>query len=155
MADSIRERILANLRTTLEGITVAGGFNTDVSLVYEGEIGTEVLTRSGVGIAFEDGEEEYEQKNVNRLNKALPISIVAVQRVDAISGDQTVRAFGRALLADIEKALMVDWTRGGLATDTLMERSDIISGETNSPYLVVALGIKIRYFQRLNDPTLQ
>ena len=75
--------------------------------------------------------------------------------MDAISGDQTVRAFGRALLADIEKALMVDWTRGGLATDTLMERSDIVSGETNSPYLVVALGIKIRYFQRLNDPTLQ
>lgn len=120
--------------------------------VYEGEIAYDALTRSGVGIAFEDLEEDYEQKNTNRLNRSLPIALIGVFRMDSVVGDQTMRQTARKLLADMEKALMADPTRGGYARDTILDKPDIQSGGDVSPYVLVMLGIHIEYQTSLTNP---
>jgi hypothetical protein len=157
MADSTRLRILKNVRTTLQANTVAGGYNYTVAA---GSVSLDptvnLMTINGVDLPFivieatPDGNIQYfpsEQKyEIFRLN--------LIARVDAINGalDPTARADAwEKMIADFEKALTVDHTRGGNAVDTRLGTPAPFVG-VGSPICVIVQPVDVKFYRRYGDP---
>lgn len=149
---SVREDVLADIKSTLEGITTGNGYNHDVAAVVRGEV-TPTMFKAFPVITFDDIGESYDRKNNHSLHKELRVAVLGLLRINKHTGDDAVRAAASNLLADIEKALMQDRCRGGNAIDTLLKSNDIESGEATSPYAFVVLELVVTYRTNLTDPT--
>ena len=148
---SVREDVLADIKTTLEGISVANGYNHDVASVTRGEVSVTLL-KVFPAITFDDVGESYDRKNNHSLHKELRVAVLGLLKVSKHMGDDAVRAAASSLLADIERALMQDRCRGGNAIDTLLQSNDIESSEATSPYAFVVLELLVKYRTSLTDP---
>lgn len=151
MPEPIREEVLANLKTTLQGVTVANGYTYDVACVVRGEI-TPNRLQSFPAIVFDDLGETYDRLNNNSHHKELRVGLLGVLKVTTGATDDVVRQACGNLLADIEQALMVDRCRGGFAVDTLLQSNDVESGEAVRPYAFVVLELLAKYRTNLTNP---
>ncbi len=149
---SVREDVLADIKTTLEGISTGGGFNFDVASAIRGQV-TITAFKAFPAITFDDLGETYDRKNNHSLHKELRVAVLGLLKVNKHTGDDAVRAAASNLLADIEKALMQDRCRGGNAIDTLLQSNDIESSEATSPYAFVVMELVVKYRTNLTDPT--
>jgi len=117
---SIRESILANIATVLAGITAGSVYNNTLASVQRFKAaGNQVASTPCVVItaAPEDKEDHPDPQKTCTLT----ISLDAYMRDDE---DETVNSDTRlnSVLLDIEKALMLDYTRGGYAQETHLRR---------------------------------
>jgi hypothetical protein len=118
VADSIRESILANIQTTLRTIAVVGGYNFTVASAnvrrVVGGIGT---VQEYPTLFIVAGEQQIVPEGTAILGKAswfFSVSIEGWLRADR----DTIPTHIERLAADIHKAMLVDYTRGGYAIDT-------------------------------------
>ena len=147
MPTSVRESIMANLATTLAGITEAGGYLTTVSQVFDRLIAGEAGPGDFVQILALDPETYTELANP-KLERVLPILLIYSRRV---RGD-TAHVEGLRALADMEKALLADRTRGGYAFDTQLVSNVIIDPEASEPLQEVQLRIRVQYRTHRTNP---
>lgn len=114
-----RENILANVKTTLAGITTGGGYSQTVVTAERGIREPAAVPESerpylGVfaGIGLTD-------KSAMRMHRVmLTVRLVGYL---ALAADKTIEERGAALnafLVDVKKALLVDVSRGGSAVVT-------------------------------------
>lgn len=124
MADPIEYRIVRNLQTALRGISSAGGYHHDVAALavkldanssVEDLIGDSALRPFFILELPPDVFAEYQ--GAKRLRILMPFVVHAVTDSDATVDEDWVKTFYE-LCADVEQAMAVDITRGGLATDT-------------------------------------
>tara|TARA_R100000808_G_C2150261_1_gene158963 strand:- start:2797 stop:3240 length:444 start_codon:yes stop_codon:yes gene_type:complete len=119
----VRENILANLKSTLEGITTGNGYNTTVNAVYDNPLSlSEVDTTNLPIIDISIGAEDYTPLlggNVFNLNCDFLFRIYV--RDD---GSNNIRSQINNLLEDIDKAIIQDGTRGSTAIDTTIGAKD-------------------------------
>lgn len=155
MADSIRETIMKNVQSTLEGITVAAGYaNTIQSVQRYRQAGQDV--RLAPGALVSEGDEEIDEGPLSGANglvtKRLTVGVLLYARqepTDTKSGDEVINS----LQADVEKALATTYTRGGKAIDTKEVGNGRLDPEDGVPELNRLLIYELHYRHRREDPT--
>ena len=154
MTEPVGYRILLNLQETLEGISKSAGYHFTVAagavsvdpldaveiIVGRATESPFFVIEAGVG-----GRPTYQPSN--QLIEVLPANINAFANAEA-QRDMVarVKTYER-LCADIEKAVVVDITRGGLAGDTriVSKQMNVTSGSLRV-VAVVQLEMRLRRF---------
>lgn len=148
---SVKERIVQNVVTTLQGITQANGFYFNVGAVrrFENNPHNEpALPALGVvGI-----KEKY--KNLAGspalLDVRLFVTVTGLVANDPADDSEQQQNF---LVRDVIAALMYDRTRGGLAVSTDITDTDFEILESEKPLSMCSVVIEINYRCRDTDPT--
>jgi len=151
MAASVREQIIANIATALGDITTGNGYeNTLVSVQRFMQGGLTVAQVPTAVVNFED--ERKSQGPTERADCELSISIdlFAVHDQDVVSGSTATVV--DSLAADVEKAVMVDPTRGGLARTCEIESIHPFRLAESQPYVGATVSVRIRYQHSITDP---
>ena len=146
MADSIEEKIVQNIVTTLQGITVANGYNNTVKLVTDDpEAGLNLQLFPAIFVAVGSEVPDRGATSVTRREMNLTLEYWLRAQINP-------RAAAASLRADIQKRMMVDPHRGANAVDTREGPSSygLVRGE-----IVEAMGqtgYTIHYRTKTEDP---
>ena len=147
MADTKADKILDNLVTTLEGITVANGYDQDigaVSLKYTGLKNVPATDHPAIFILNmgEDLTPETNEEYMSDFNIWLACSFMP----STVDGDY-ITEYNR-LVGDIKKILLVDIKRGNatFVDSTILKDVTPISDWSNSPiHFMVRFIVKYHY----------
>jgi len=154
MADSIRELIQKNIDTTLKLISKIGGYNNDIVSVQRYEQSGNDFASCPVIIQY-PGDEGKKPGPVPLSSCDFTVYVGVYfkhdKTIDARSTDEIINSF----LADVEKALMIDHTRGGYATSTFCSGNAIFQREEGEAYAGLFIEVGIIYDHDRNDPTAQ
>lgn len=127
MALSIREQIMANWVTTLEGISIANGYNTDIGKVERFRL-MSMDQAENVIIEVKQGTDRSDLSGTLNLEGRL-LDIQTIIKVrhnpdedDAVNTETLINQIEQ----DIHKAVMTDRTRNGKALTTFFESSGTI-----------------------------
>lgn len=151
MADTIREKIFANLVTALSGISVAGGYENDIASVERWNMNGN--NKAGVpAIIVNSGPEKNDDGKAYDLTHCLLTVFIElwVRQNETESAATPTDKLLNSLLGDIKKALAQDVTRGGNAVDTEVtdvETFETIEGQQHAG-LVVTVEIEYRHKQQ-------
>ena len=143
---SIRELILRNVVTVLEAISTANGYQVNVQEVFRVMVVNSNVTEYPAIVVVPESETKTETPLLCYQTKMIINLECYVDELENVSEEVNI------LLADVEKALMVDHTRGGNAIDTTLIGADFIYGEDTKPYGVAIAMIEIVYRTRTTDP---
>lgn len=116
MADSVKEKILKNLKTTLEGVTTGAGYHVTLNNIgrYLSYINPKV-TLPRVEIISGREKREHGMSQIVHSDFEVRVVLYAAQQ----DGDTTpMDQFLDPYFQDISKVLRLDNTRGGYAFDT-------------------------------------
>lgn len=114
MRESVRERILQNIQTTLEGINETAGYNFTVGRVERMRAVPLAEDSEFPALFIYETSERIAQGPNPLLTKELTVIIQTWLR----SGDNDLSVQMNGITADIETAMFADVKRGGLAVDT-------------------------------------
>lgn len=156
MADSVREKILKNVETTLETITTDNGYNNTVSAVQRwNHAGNDVQSvTDGPVILILPGQEQKEMQPPTRATCRLMVDLAIFIYHDVIEdADKSTDELMSSILADVEKALMLDASRGGNAMDTNLQGSQPFEIEGGQPYAGIIVDLQLVFRHQLSDPT--
>ena len=149
---TIRERILANIKTTLEAITIANGYVNTIASVQRWDKRGNPL-RQVPCIVVNAGQEE-KQMSPNpyftcRLSVYLDVWI-RQDEADATATDVILSG----ILGDIEKAIMIDNTRGGFAIDTNIKSNVPFETVEGQPHAGLTIELEVLYQHTQSDPSI-
>lgn len=147
---TVRESILENLRTTLTGVTVANGYQNDIASVQRWRQSGNSLVAVPC-IVINAGPEEKEPVPNPFTTCRFTIYLDVWMRQD-VSDLQPTDTLLNSLLGDIEKALMVDYTRGGFAKDTNIKSNVLFETLEGQPQAGIIIELEIIYQHKQNDP---
>lgn len=142
-AESKRELILQNIRTTLEGIDGEDPYWTEVKSVkrvpfvptqFEGE------EKPGLLVIATGEREEVENQPAHHDRRTMPVGIIGV--MDRPAGDEGAAA--NRFMQDVTRAMMADVTRGGLASMTF-KTYQLDGSNTFGDLAVFEIEFNIRY----------
>jgi len=151
MAQSLKEQIVDNIKTTVEGVTVANGYNQTM-----GEVDRKTTpapnnkTYWPSADIWIENEEKTSGRNAGHRDNTMTVMISAYTD-DTTDTDQALSY----LAADIEKALMVDHTRNSLAITTEVTNVDHIFADEEtqgSMTGMVEIEVRIWFRHRIADP---
>jgi hypothetical protein len=152
MSDSIRESILLNLKTTLEGITTVAGYNYTILSVQRWQSRGNNYA-SVPCIVINSGAEDKEPGPDPQTTCKFIVFIEATHRQDDDSTENSDTIISK-LLADIEKAVMADYTRGGYAEDTKILGNVPFETVEGQPAFGIIVNVEIHYRHKNTDPAL-
>jgi len=151
--ETVRERILANIKTTLEGITVANGYNFDFT---SGTVerwsmhGNSIVDIPMVVISAGDEEEHDAPYPYEECVLHVYLDTFFVH---AESDNVATDTYLSRLQGDIKQAVLIDGTRGGNAVDTKILGTTPFETTEGQPYAGIIIEIAVRYRHLRNDPT--
>lgn len=155
--DSIVERIMKQLQTTIEGITVANGYANTIHSVQRLQADGQPPMQ-GNGVLVIDGDDVVVGTtlagaySLTERRRHVDLVIIAQQDVDTDS--RSAAELMNSLESDVRKAVNADWTRGGLALDTEETQAGEIDVQVGMPELRRVLGFDVRFRHRRTDPTI-
>jgi len=146
MPDSIREKIIANVVTTLQSVTEPTYDITIQEVLRIPRGGFQVNALPAV-IIIDAGETTQDGVPCNKHTRSLFLSLICYNY--AFEG---LSEASNKLMAAVEKALWVDRTRGGWAYDTDVIANEMILSEDAIPYGGAIIQVEIRYRHAIYDP---
>ena len=153
MTEPVRERVLDNLKTTLEGMTTVGGYNFDFtsSTVQRWSmLGNSLVDLPAIVIT--SGPEEQKSLANDHEDCSFTVYIDAFYVND--SDDEAVTdTYLNRLQGDIKKIVMIDEQRGGLALSTDVVGSAPFETADEQPYAGMTVELLIKYRHLRSDPT--
>jgi len=154
MPETVREKILQNLKTTLEGITVANGYNFDFApeTVQRWSMhGNSLVNLPAVIISCGDEGEQSVPYPFEECALSVYLDCFYVNDEDeAISTD----TYLNRLQGDIKKAILADHTRGGHAVDTNVLGTTPFETTEGQHYAGIIIEVEIKYQHQRLDPTV-
>ena len=150
MSISRRELIRQNIITTLEGITIASGFNNDIANV-EGWKQRGNPLKNVPCIVVSLGRETKDPDPHPQATCTLPVFIDLWTRQGESDETETDQLLN-SLLLDIEKAIMADETRGGYAENTIIRSNMPFETVEGQPHCGLIIELEIVYQHKLTDP---
>lgn len=154
MADSIIEQIALNVVTTLQGITIANNYTRDVSQVVRPHPGVgdarqdmQIIVAQGNPSVIEDRPQQHKQWRQPFA------AICCVQELKAST--TSIESRQNSIRADVEKILMVDFHRGGLAINTVITDPLYADTDAGANEGIVAVNFDVIYRTLLQDPYSQ
>jgi len=142
-----RERILENIKTTLEQISVANGYNNDIESVQRWmQHGNSLFDMPCIIIAAASEEQHPGPAPLVSCSLAVELTLWYRQpENDNVSTDTRLNS----LLEDVMRALYADYTRGGLAQDTEITAImpfESVEGQPNTG-LIIEVAVAYRYYR--------
>lgn len=154
---SVKERVMANIQTTLAGITTAAGYSQDVkaALRFRKDIYEipEFPTLMVIGLR------ERKKRHIGSPARSDVELDVEIQTVHSAAPESESETIHNALIRDIETALMADVGRGTgpggqrNAVDTEVTETEFDVVAISQPYCVSTITLVVRYRHSLLDPT--
>lgn len=147
---TVRENILANIKTTLEGITKENQYNNDIASVQRWlQRGNSLKMIPCIIITAGPESKNPAPNPLATCHLTVYLDIFFRQEeTDANATDTLINS----LLGDVEKALMVDNTRGGYAKDTNIQSNipfETTEGQVNAG---IVIELDIVYQHQLANP---
>ena len=149
---TVRENILANIKTTLEGITIANGYNNTIASVQRWDKRGNAL-RQVPCLVVNAGQEEKQMSPNPNFTCRLSVYIDLWIRQDEADAQATDTVLS-GILGDIEKALMVNNTRGGYAIDTSIKSNVPFETVEGQPHAGLTIELEILYQHKQSDPSV-
>lgn len=150
MSTTIRESILAELKTTLAGIAVANGYNNTIANVQRWmQRGNSLVQVPCIIIGA--GPEEKEPIPNPEFTCRLSVNIEVWTR-QAETDAQATDTILNSLLGDVEKCLMQDITRGGYAENTTILGNVPFETEQGAPHAGIIIQVEIIYQHNAANP---
>jgi len=146
VGNSVKENILQNIDTTLQGITTGAGYDTDVAFVSRRPISIPSV-RERPAVIFGQTSQTKTQVPVTAYTTQLVVPLILVMDDDKDGGDADITTF----VKDVENALQVDHTRGGYAVDTVDEGETDYTSEEIGSLLVTVKNYRIHYRHQVLD----
>jgi len=148
---SVKERVMEDIKSTLETIQLANGYGSDVGHVFRFSTNPhDYHTYPLIGILGVREDKTPIEGNPPRMDVVLSITISCVLATDPADVSETEH---NLLLRDIETALQQDYTRGGIARDTEVIGTDVEILETEVPLSVSSMAVQVKYQHDRADPT--
>ena len=154
MADSVRELIMKDVRTTLLGITTVNGYVNQMQSVQRFQQDGQQLADVPMAVLVDGGDEVNDERPLELQSRALSVSVVLIHRQDTAVDARSSSEVMNSLIADVQKAMQVDQTRGGLAVNTIEQGIGEIDAQEGEPELMQAISYRILYRHRRVDPTI-
>lgn len=153
MADSIRERIIDDIVTTLQTISVENGYRNDLpgGVSRFEQDGASVAAHPGVIVTM--ASESKESVNIDMMDCTLEVA-VEVFAIDTGEIDDTTAGIVDSLTQDVEKALSADPQRSGLCTDSFVTTISPFGLVDGQPFVGVLLSYTARYRHDRKDSTI-
>ncbi|MFH2138462.1 MAG: hypothetical protein ABII88_08125 [Candidatus Omnitrophota bacterium] len=153
--ETVRERILQNIKTAIEAVTIANGYIFDFTpqTVQRWSMHGNRMVDMPMAVISPGDEDESSSPNPFeecRLTVYLDLFFVNDEN-DAVSTD----TYLNRLQGDIKKAILLDSTRGGDAIDTDVMGTTPFETTDAQPYAGVIIELRIRYRHLRSDPTLK
>lgn len=151
---SRRIAIVRDIVRTLEGVTRAGGYETDIGTRVEEFLGSDVerLGSGPAGCVVElQGGTRTEAATMTRAQLDLVIHAwvrFAATRPGSRSGLDAIEP----AITDVERALLVDACRGGLAIDTTMSAFRVTEDADSIGVAWVHWQVRVDYYHDHDDP---
>jgi len=147
---TVRESILENLKTTLETISVANGYHNDVASVQRWrQSGNSLILVPCIVINAGPEEKEPVPNPFTTCKFTIYLDVWIRQAQD---DPQSTDMLLNSLLGDIEKALMIDYARGGYAKDTNIKSNVLFETLEGQPQAGIIIELEIVYQHKQNDP---
>lgn len=150
-ANSIRDDVLDNLKAALTGITAGADYHTTTTAVFGWRTPG---PQSGAGWPAHSVLDLAEAVTVKQGTGTLQERrlTVLIQSLGMVADGADPDGYARNLLADVQKAIMVDPTRGGKAHTTSEGANRLMVDTPAAPFVVVELDVEITYRTRRGDP---
>lgn len=154
MAETVREKILQNIKTTLEGIKIANGYNFDFleSSVQRWSMHGNRMADLPM-IIISPGNEEEKSVPLPHEECALSVYLDVFYVNDEVDVTPTDTYLSR-LQGDIKKAILADHTRGGHAIDTNVLGTTPFETTEGQHYAGIIIELEIKYQHLRLDPTV-
>ena len=120
--ETVRERILANIKSTLENITQANGYNFDFSPQAVQRWSMHGNTPVDIPMIIITPGDELEEPSVHPFSECALSVFLSIFYINDKNDVTPTDIYLNRLQGDIKKAVLLDHTRGGEAIDT-----DIVS----------------------------
>ncbi len=151
--ETVRERILADIKTTLEGITQANGYNFDFTPQTVQRWSMHGNTPVDIPMIIITPGDETEESSVHPFTECSLSVFLSVFYINDKNDTTPTDIYLNRLQADIKKAVLLDHTRGGEAVDTeIVSTSPFVTTE-GQHYAGLVIELKIKYRHLRNDPT--
>lgn len=144
-----RGNVLDNLKTTLDGMTVAAGYQTAWKAGYTEPL--ENLPKLHPAWVIAEGREAIETLAFPALNWRMTVELHGLARLSPAPG-VNVREVADGMITDFVRAAMADPTRGGHAIDTTVVSAERMAEV--SPDVWVVVTIEILYRTSMTKPAL-
>lgn len=151
--ETVRERILQNIKTTIEGVTIANGYNFDFTpeTVQRWSMhGNRMVEMPTVVISPGDEDESSSPHPFEECLMSVFLDVFYVTDEDDLVSTDT---YLNRLQGDIKKAILADATRGGEAVDTDILGTTPFETTEAQPYAGIIIELRVRYRHLRNDPT--
>ena len=151
--ETIRERILQNIKTVLEGVTIANGYNFDFTpaTVQRWSMhGNRMVDMPMVVISPGD---EDESSLPNPFEECLLTLYLDIFFVNDENDPVPTDTYLNRLQGDIKKAILQDSTRAGNAVDTDVLGTTPFETTEAQPYAGIIMEVRVRYRHLRTDPT--
>ena len=152
--ETVRERILQNIKTTIEGVTVANGYNFDFTpqTVQRWSMhGNRMVDMPMVVISPGDEDESSSPHPFEECLLSIYLDLFYVtDENDPVPTD----TYLNRLQGDIKKAILSDYTRGGYAIDTNVRGTTVFETTEGQQYAGIIIELGINYQHKRTDPTL-
>jgi len=151
--ETVRERILQNIKTVLEGVTIANGYNFDFTpaTVQRWSMhGNRMVDMPMVVISPGD---EDESSMPNPFEECLLTLYIDTFFVNDENDPVPTDTYLNRLQGDIKKAILQDSTRAGNAVDTDVLGTTPFETTEAQPYAGIIMEVRVRYRHLRTDPT--
>ena len=144
----IAERIVLHVISTLEAIQGPPTYATTVKKVRRWD-GNAFDIVDFPTIVLTESDEEQDDQVGKIIRSELPMQLTLVLLEHGPTGYASLRKFA----SDVRVALTNDWTRGGIALDTKIERTRIFDSVPSDPVLQAQIDFRCRFRTLYHDPT--
>ncbi len=152
MPITVRERILVDIKMTVQKVKVAHGYNNDILSVQRWDKRGNVL-KDVPCVIISSGPETKDHYPHPMFTCHLTVYLDVWIRQDA-ADPQVTDSILSSLLGDIEKALMLDYTRGSYAKNTILRNNVPFESVEGQPHAGLVIEIEIIYQHRQNNPSI-
>lgn len=151
--ETVRERILANIKSTLENITQANGYNFDFSSQTVQRWSMHGNTPVDIPMIIITPGDEIEESSVHPFSECTLSVFLSVFYINDKNDAVPTDIYLNRLQGDIKKTVLLDYTRGGEAIDTdIVSTSPFVTTE-GQHYAGLVIELKVKYRHLRNDPT--
>lgn len=146
--ESIRERIVDHVGDALAAITAGASYWYTPASVFRYNL-PNVDAMAFPTLVVLDPDEKVERRTQPLAHRTLSLTVVGVHMASLVDSPDRV---ARRLLADIQKCVLADRTRGGLAVDTHEVANRVVVQGPNEPEVIVEVDFEVMYRTGLGDP---
>ena len=147
---------MKHIKATLEGITMALGYaNTLLAVERVLQSGQSLQAPMAYVLEGDDDILNHEASGQSGLllHRTLNVGVVLVVQQDEDTDARSASEVMNSLIADVQKAMQVDYARGGYAIDTHEHGISAVQIEEGQPELSSTVAYRIDYRHRRTDPT--